>query len=201
MSGAVRRDGRAGGHRHGRPSAGRLLPLDLRLSRARGGGGQVPRRLPETRRPAHHQGNPHRPADGPPHPAAVARWIPRRGPSAGLRAGQRPAERRRRVGDERGLGRAEDFAAAVSGADRLGAAGVDRRRVRPLPHARRPGGERPGPDRLGQQGLDPDDRGLRPRDARRPHGRGHRRGPRLHPPDLRDAGGVGREDGRGEEAL
>ena len=93
----------------GRPPAGRFLPADLRLPRARGRGGQVSRRLPQARRPAHHQGNPHRPADGPAHPAAVSRRVPRRGAGAGLRAGQRPAERRRRAGDERGLGRAARF--------------------------------------------------------------------------------------------
>ena len=43
--------------------------------------------------------------------------------------------------------------------------------VRPLPHARRPGIQRPGPDRLGQQGSDPHDRGLRPRNDRGRDGR------------------------------
>ena len=80
----------------------------------------------------------------------------------------RPAERRRRAGDERGLGRLGPLAAALPRPDRLGAAGLHRRRVRPLPHARRLGRERPGPDRLRQQEADPDDRGLRPRNARRP---------------------------------
>ena len=40
------------------------------------------------------------------------------------------------------------LAAALPGPAGLGAAGLHQRRVRPLPHARRPGGERPGPDRL-----------------------------------------------------
>ena len=47
----------------------------------------------------------------------------------------------------------------------------------PFPTHDAAGRERPRPDRLGQQGIDPDDRGFRPRNARRPHGRGHRRRP------------------------
>ena len=62
------------------------------------------------------------------------------------------------------------LAAALPGTAGLGAAGLHQRRVRCLPHARPAGRERPGPDRLGQQGRHPDDRGFRPRNARKPHG-------------------------------
>ena len=115
----------------------RFLPADLRLSRARGRRGQVPRRIPQARRPPDHQGNPHRPAHGPAHPAAVPRVVPRRSPDPELRAGLRPAERRRHAGHERGLGRVDHLAAALPGPAGLGAAGLHQRRVHRLPHARR----------------------------------------------------------------
>ena len=47
-----------------------------------------------------------------------------------------------------GRDRAGPFAAAVPGPARLGAAGPDRRRVRPVSDARRTGSQRAGPDRL-----------------------------------------------------
>ena len=53
----------------------RLLPADLRLSRADRRGRQVSRRLPQARRPADDEGNAHRAADGPPDPPAVPRVV------------------------------------------------------------------------------------------------------------------------------
>ena len=69
-----------------------------------------------------------------------------------------------------GVGRgAGHLAAAVSRARSARCrVGPHRRRVRPLPHARRAGRERPRPDRLRHRRRGADDRRLRPRDARRP---------------------------------
>ena len=61
----------------------------------------------------------------------------------------------------------------------LGPPGPDRWPVRALPHARRPGGERSRPDRLGQQRGRADDRGLCPRNARGRDARGDPRQPRA----------------------
>ena len=92
-----------------------------------------------------------------------------------LASGQ--AERRRHSRHERGLGRALDLAVALPGAPGLGSARLYQRRVRCLSHARPTGRERSGPDRVGQQGRYPHDRGVRPRVAREPHDPGHRQGP------------------------
>ena len=105
----------------------RFLPADLRLSRADGRGRQVSRRLPQAGRPPDDEGNAHRAADG---PARSGRCFPPGSTTkcrSRLCAGQRPAERRRRAGHERRLGRAGPFAVAVPGPDRLGAAGTRRR--------------------------------------------------------------------------
>ena len=61
-----------------------FLSAHLRLPRAHGGGRQVPRRVPQAGRPADHQGNAHRPADGPAHPAAVPRGVQRRSAVPGI---------------------------------------------------------------------------------------------------------------------
>ena len=127
--------------------------------------------------------------------------VSRRGPGPGVRPGQRPAARRRRPGDERGLRGPLPLAAAVPGADRGGAAGLRRRELRRLSHAGPVGGERPGPDRLRLQGLDPDDRGFRPRDAGGPHGRGDRDRERVRPRGLRAAAAADRPLPAGQDDL
>ena len=150
LSGAVRRHGGAGGRLpRAAPRPGDFFPLtcDYRVRVAAAGkfpGGFLKREGRPTTKEI-----PHRPADGPPHPAALARWVPRRGPSAGVRVGQRPAERRRRV--RRLTGRRPccrisplPFQGPIASV-RLGS--IDGEFV-PLPHARRLGGERPGPDCL-----------------------------------------------------
>ena len=63
--------------------------------------------------------------------------LPGRSPDPELRAGLRPAERRRRAGDERGVGRAGALAAALPGAAGFGAARLYQRRVHRLSHPRR----------------------------------------------------------------
>ena len=99
--------------------------------------------------------------------------------------GQRPAERRRRAGHERRLGRLGLSPLPFQGPIALGSAGPYRRPIRPVPHAGRTGRERSRPDRLRQQGRGADDRRLCPRDARRADARGDRRVPADHRRDLR----------------
>ena len=127
--------------------------------------------------------------------------VPRRSADPKLRAGQRSAERRRRAGHERRLGRAGHLAAAVRRPDRLGPPGPHRRQVRPVPHAGRAGRERSRPDRLRQQGRGPDDRRLRPRNARRPMVEAMREAHRIIKSALRPAARADRQGRRREEAV
>ena len=78
-----------GGHR-GRPRArgARLLPAHGRLPREGLLRGQVPRRVHQAGRAAHHQGNPHLPADRPPDPPALPRHV------TATRSRSRPARSR-----------------------------------------------------------------------------------------------------------
>ena len=73
------------------PGGPRLLPSDGRLSREDLRRRQVPRRLHQARRPAHHQGNPDLPPDRPAHPPALPGRLSQRSPGHGLDALRRSA--------------------------------------------------------------------------------------------------------------
>ena len=154
----------------------RFLPADLRLSRAHRRGRQISRRLSQARRPPDDQGNAHRAAHG---SARSGRCFPTWFHDEVQIQSFVLASDRQNDGDVLAMigaaRRPGHLAAAVPGPDRLGPAGPHRRPVRAVPHARRAGRERSRPDRLGQQGRGADDRGLCPRNARRPHARGDRR--------------------------
>ncbi len=131
-----------------RPRGARFLPPDGRLPREGLCRGQVPRRLHQTRRPAHDQGNPHLPAH---RPARSARSFPNR---TATRSRSRPARSRPTARttptslDDRRLGHPAPGPGPVPRPDRRasGWAGSTASSI-PLPNARRARGERPRPGR------------------------------------------------------
>ena len=187
------------------PRGARLLPAHGRLPREGLLRGQIPRRVHQAGRAAHHQGNPHLPADRSPDPPALPRHVPRRGPDPGRPDLGRPQERRRRPLDRGGLGLAAAGPRPLLRPDRGHPAGPDRRGIRPLPDGRGARQERPRPRRRQHRSHHRHDRGFRPgaarsRDARSDHG-----GPPAQPgphraparADRRPRPGAGREARRG----
>ncbi len=149
----------------------RFLPPGRRLSRENLCRRQVSRRLHQTRRPAHHQGNP----DLPPHRSARSgRCSP---PATSTKSRSWPARCPP-------TGRTTPTSCAMIGAsaalhishipflqaDRLRPRRPDRRRVGADADAHPAGRKRPRPDRRRHARRHHHDRGLRPRNVRRRHG-------------------------------
>ena len=164
-----------------------LLPAHLRLPRTRRGGGQIPRRLPETRRSPGLERGSHRSTYRPPDSSALPERVLQRRSNFRQRFGQRPTRRPGRHRDERRVGGAPNQPASVRRPARLRPLGLRRRRIHRLPDGRPTRKQRTRPHRLREYGLRPDDRRFRPRTPGTEDVRSDYDGAQIHPSNLRTA--------------
>ena len=167
-----------------------LLPAHRRRRGAHVRGRQDPRRLLQARGAPHREGDPHRPHDRPPDPAALAEGLPERGAGHLHHALGRPDHPARHPGHQRRLRRADDLAAALLRAGGRRPHRDPRRRDGRQPVAPRHRRVRARPDRRRHEGGPDDGRGRRERGRRGHAPRGLRARPRGDQEALRGAGGA-----------